>query len=165
MKKQLPKIIGLVALFVMGTAQLCTKVVTYGATSNTDAIARSYAVDMTTAMNETQKAMQSLGYQVLSVDESRSRVTAGWKPTTSDSHYLPLFGRRDFSAATGAYYQLTADFTDDGGKVKVTVATTVQSIAGKLSSSRIEEEKCLNRLDDFLRTPQILMTNVGVQNR
>lgn len=165
MKINILQVCGLLLLFWSSSAQLCTKVVTYGSTNTTDAIARSYATDMATALNETQKAMQSLGYQVLSVDESRNRVTAGWKPTTSDSHYLGLFGRHDFAAATGAYYQLTADLSDDNGKVKVTVATTVQSIAGKLSSNQIEEGRFFTRLDDYMRSPQILMTNVGVQSR
>lgn len=165
MKSFMIRLFGLGFLFLVATAQMCTKVVTYGRSTSTDVVTRSFAVDMTTALNETQKAMTTLGYQVLSVDESRNRVTAGWRPTTSDSHYMDLFGRKDFAAATGAYYQLVADFSDDAGKVKVSLSTTVQSVAGKLSSSKIEEEKFFNKLEDYLRSPQILMTNVGVQGR
>lgn len=157
--------VGFMALWLLASAQLCTKVVTYGATNYTTPVEHRYSADMATVTRQTQRALETLGYEVLSVDESRNRITAGWKPTTSDSHHFLLFDRQDFSAATGSYYQLIADLVQDGSVVRVSLSTAVQSVAGKLSSSKVEENRVLTRLDDYLRSPQILMTNVGVQNR
>lgn len=155
----------LLGLFWGLSAGMCTKVVAYGTTVQTDAVMADYSSSVETTMESAKKALESLGYSVLDEDLLQRRITTGWVPTTSDSHYLPLFKRKDYGASVGGYYQLIIDFTEDASKIRVTAYTKVQSVSGSLSSSHVEEKKLLTRLGNHMRSPQIVITNVGVQER
>lgn len=166
MKRSLFKTIAvLVVLWAFNSASMCTKVVVYGTDTATDPVTHSYSTNLTTALEQSRKALESLGYSIASVDESRNRITTGWKPTRGDSHYLNLFERRDYGANAGAYYQLIVDVFEDGTKIKIAASTVVKSISGTLKSSNVVEKEALTRIDDYMRSPQIEMTNVGVTER
>ncbi len=154
-----------IAIFLILFTVSCTKVLTYGATNNTKPLAHSYSSNLETAMHQTTKALESLGYEVLRKDEYRHRITTNWVPTKSDSHYLDLFKRRDYGASAGSYYQVVADIKTDGTRIKVSVSTVIKSISGKLKSSKVVEKKVLTKIDDFMRSPQIVITNVGMSER
>ena len=165
MNKKYVRLLGVTALFVFCSAQLCTKVVTYASKVGTDPVAHEYSTDTYTALEKTKKALDILGYEIVTVDESRNQITTGWKPVTSDSHYMNLFGRPDYAAADGAYYQVIANISQTGSKVEVSLSTNIQSVAGKLSSSKRIENDIFKQINTYLRSPQIIMTNVGVQER
>ena len=40
-----------------------------------------------------------------------------------------------------------------------------KSDLGKLKSSKVVERKVVKRVDEFMRSPQIVITNVGMQER
>jgi len=165
MKHKIFYIIGILTFWFMTTAASCTKVVTYGVDTHTLEVTHTYKSNVPTVLQQSKAALESLGYSVLRVDESRNRITTGWLPVKSDSHYFPLFGRADYSAAAGAYYQMIVDVFTDANDVKASASTLVKSISGRLESSLKAENKFLERLDDFMRSPQIEMTNVGVTER
>jgi len=165
MKRAILYTIGFISIWFWTTGASCTKVIAYGVDHHTPAVSHSYSSNVTTVLQQAQDALKSLGYNVLRVDESRNRITTGWEPTKSDSHYMLLFQRRDYAASSGSYYQLIVDIHSDGPKVNVAASTIVKSIAGRLSSSKELENKFLGRLDNFMRSPQIEMTNVGVKER
>lgn len=155
----------LVSIWLWSTGASCTKVVAYGVDHQTQALTHTYSSNISNAMEQTEAALESLGYKILRVDESRHRITTGWQPVKSHSHYMNLFNRKDFAASDGAYFQLIADIFSDGPGVKVAVSTKVKSIAGRLSSSYVAEKQALGQIDNFMRSPQIEMTNVGVKGR
>ncbi|MBF0107395.1 MAG: hypothetical protein HQM16_18955 [Deltaproteobacteria bacterium] len=165
MQKFFLKLMALFVLSVSLSAAMCTKVVTYAKDHRTEAIAHSYSTNIPIAMQQTQVALKSLGYNVQGVDWSTNQITTGWRPVTSDSHYMNLFNRRDYSANSGSYYQLVATCSQESHKVGVSVYTVVKSLTGNLSSSMVVEKKFLGRLDDFMRSPQIEITNVGLTER
>ena len=49
--------------------------------------------------------------------------------------------------------------------IKVTYSPTVKTIVGPLESSGVIEKRLLTQLHDYLRSPQIEMTNVGVKKK
>lgn len=165
MKRFVLHLFGFFAIWIFVSANMCTKVVVYGKDYMTEPVVREYSVDLTTALDKAQKAAQSLGYEVLRTDESLNRVTMGWKPVKSDSHYMDLFKRPDYAANTGSYYQLIVDFKESGSKVIVSAITKLKTVAGGLKSSHVVENEYLSRLDDLLRSPQIDITNVGMEER
>jgi hypothetical protein len=165
MRRRLFYIVGWWFLAGLSSANMCTKVVAYGSDANTPLVTQSYYSNLQTVREQSEDVLLNLGYEISSVDTSSNRITTGWRPVTSDSHYMVLFKHKDYSAASGAYYQMIIDMTDASPSVRVSVSTTVKSVAGKLSSSEVLENKFLTRLDDQLRSPQIEMTNVGVKNR
>jgi hypothetical protein len=155
----------LIGLWMSTTGQLCTKELAHGKNYTTAPVKQYYVSDLASVTKNVQRILQENGFEVLSVDESRGRITTGWRPTGVDSHYCNFFGRRDYGASDGAYYQLTADMSDENSKIKVNLSTTVKSLVGKMESSGVVERKIFTKLDDYLRSPQIEMTNVGVRNK
>ncbi len=147
------------------SSSACTKVVTYANIVTTEPIEKSYNTSLAVAMEKSQKALESLGYEIVRVEESQNQIVTGWRPTLSNSHYLTLFKRPDYSANAGSYYQIVADISADGNRIKVAVYTNVKSVAGNLTSSKVVENKFFERLGDFLRSPQIDITNVGMTER
>ncbi|OVE81699.1 hypothetical protein BVY03_02890 [bacterium K02(2017)] len=165
MIKPIQTIISLIVIAWLSSSAMCTKVVTYAKDYQTDSIDHSYSSNTAIALRQSQRALESLGYEISRVDETRFNIITGWLPTKSDSHYMPLFKRRDYSANAGAYYKLVVSISTDANKIKVSVHTIIKAISGKLKSSYVLENKFLKRLDNFMRSPQIEMTNVGVKER
>ncbi len=158
-------VVFLLVVWIFNSAGMCTKVVAYGTDTVTEPVASSYSSNVYTVFDTAKKSLEQMGYQITSADMVNNRIITGWRPVTADSHYLMLFGRPDYAANDGAYYQITADVTEADNKVNLTVFSTVKSMAGKLTSSRVVEKKILKQVDDLMRSPQIEMTNVGVTGR
>jgi len=159
------KTLGLIFFVIWVTAGMCTKVITYGTDSRTTPVVKSYSSNIAITLEKARKALDQLGYNVLYVDEANREVVTGWIPTKSDSHYLLLFQRKDYAASDGAYFQIHVEAEEDAGKVSVSVWTEVKSLSGNLSSSYVVENEILKQLDDYMRSPQIIMTNVDVKER
>jgi hypothetical protein len=159
------KFSALIAFCGLFSANMCTKVVAYGTDSYTPSVNKSYYSNLQTVLDQSDAVLKNMGFAVNSTDESRNRITTGWRPVSSDSHYLTLFGRKDYSAASGSYYQLVIDIADSTPQIRVSVSTAVKSMSGRLTSSQVIENTFLSKLDDQLRSPQIEMTNVGVKSR
>ena len=164
MQNRLKNIFILVLLILSVNA--CTKEVITAADHDTDIVSKQYAA--TTPADLYQKSTQVLvlmGYTFATADEVNQKITTVWRATTSGSHYLFIFGRRDYSAAMGAYYQLTVTINPVGNANRVDVKTTIKNLAGKLTSSHQIENEFFKKLDDAVRTPNIKMTNVGISNQ
>ena len=143
----------------------CTKVIAYGTTVDTAPLTKTYSTSTMFLTQKTREALKTLGYELTTDGEYDGHITTGWRPALSDSHYLELFKRRDYGASAGAYYQIVADIQAEGDRAKLTVATKTKSIAGKLKSSFRMEKQLLKQVDDYLRSPQITITNVGVEEK
>lgn len=154
----------LTVLVILITAA-CTKVVVLATDHATHPVSKRYAGDPMTLYEKSKKVLPAMGYEIVSTDDYQYQITTGWRPVTSDSHYLSLFNRRDYAAGDGAYYQLILNVVSEGSYSRVDVKTNVQAAAGKLSSAQRLERDFLVRLDDAARSPQIQVTNVGVENR
>ena len=165
MRPRLLKIMSVLFIGLWLSASMCTKVVVYGKDERTDAVSKTYKSNLRLSMLQAQKALESLGYEVSRVDNQQHQILTGWAAVLSDSHYKHQFNRRDYSASQGAYYQLQVDIVEYGDAIKVSVHTNVKSLIGDLSTSQVVENKFLKRLSDFMRSPQIQMTNVGVTER
>lgn len=147
------------------TGELCTKALVYGKDYRTQPKAELYENGFNEVMETTVKTLENMGYKVHHIDEAKGQVVTGWMPVESDSHYFDLFGRKDFGASDGAYYQLIVDFFQVGSKVKVSISTVAKTIVGRLHTNNKLERKIHRQLADLLRAPQIQMTNVGVDKK
>lgn len=152
-------------LALMLTAGMCTKVVVYAKDYETDSISERFAGEPDTLIHQSIQVLQNLNYQFSDIQDESKRIVTGWQSTSSNSHYMNLFNRKDYSASAGSYYQLIINFLPEGNFTRVEVATKVKSISGKLQSTKILEKKFLKSLKDYTRSPQIQITNVGVSNR
>lgn len=158
-------LIGVVFISFSFSAQTCTKEIVYGRDYYTTPKKAYFQADRTEMMESIQKALEQQGYEVQNIDESKGRVTSGWRAVEVDSHYFDLFGRKDYGSSDGAYYQVMVDLMEEGAQTKILVSTKVKTIVGKLESSGKVERRLLETIEDFLRPPQIELTNVGVRKK
>lgn len=152
-------------LFSVVLSSACTKVMVYATDHVTDAVTKKYTGEPATVYEKSRKILELMGYQITAADDYQYQITTGWQPVKSDSHYLELFKRRDYAASDGSYYQMSVACVAEGAFTRVDVKTAVKSASGKLSTSKSLEKAFLSRLDDALRSPQIQVTNVSVENR
>lgn len=143
----------------------CTKVVVRANEVKTNAVTKNYKTDLASVYEQSKITLEKMGYTLLQNDEAMQTLETRWQPTTSDSHFLPLFGRRDYSANQGGYYKLHIESEEQGSQVEVRVSTVLKSISGKLETSEVLEKRFLAKLSDALRSAQIEVNNVGMEEK
>jgi hypothetical protein len=158
-------LISVLFLWFSTTGQMCTKDIVYSKDYYTQPVSQYFDTDKATMMETVNRALEHDGYEIYNIDEAKGRYITGWKSVESDSHYLDFFGRRDYGLADSVYYQLVIDLLDEGSRVKVVASTTIKSIAGPMKSSGKVEKRIIAQLKDYLRAPQLIMTNVGVRKK
>ncbi|MFH1653011.1 MAG: hypothetical protein ABIE74_03045 [Pseudomonadota bacterium] len=124
-------------------------------------ISKSVSAPKDKVFEAATQAMGSGGYSIAVSDKKSGHIESVWVASTSDSHYLELFDRRDYGV-TGTYHQLVVDISDDDGKTLVKVGSRIKTLAGGIKSSKIEEKSFLKRLGDFLRKGEPGITNLGI---
>lgn len=159
------KVCLLLIVSFFATAGACTKVVTYGKDFKTNAISHTFSSNSAIAMELSKKALETLGYKIENYNLESGQIVTGWQPTTSGSHFLRLFKRKDYSGNAGVYYQFNVVVTEQTTGVLVSAYTTIKSIVGPLESSKQLENKFFKQLKTYMRSPQIIMTNVSVEER
>lgn len=107
-------------------------------------------------------ALQKEGYGVASENLQGGVIESNWVPVTSDSHYMPIFGRRDYGV-TNSYHQLEIQIVPMGGRTEVKVGSRAKTLVASLKSSGIEERKILDDIGDALRKSEPPLTNLGTE--
>lgn len=153
----------LVCVVVWGVS--CTKVVVRAKEQKTNPVSKQYASDVSSVFTASQQALEHMEFAMQDVDPLQLHLETRWHSTTSDSHYMDLFGRKDFAVNQGAYYKLVVDAEQQGNYVGVTAYTVLKTVAGKLESSQVVEGEFFKHLDDSMRSPQIEVTNVGMTSK
>ena len=156
------KRIALLLLFVTAWASACSKpLVSASAAKEIVAVSRSYAADTNDTYYAVRWGLQQTGIPVESEDLKEGVLTTKWMPATSDSHYFPLFDRRDYGV-TDTYYQMELHVIPGGGRTTVRIVSRVKTLVTGLKSSGIVEQKVLAKTADYLRSQEPTITNLGV---
>ena len=142
----------------------CTKEVVTARDYPTQSLSKYYRLSPEDALDKSSAVLTSMDYKILTTDNGALNLITGWVPTQSGSHYMNVFDRKDFAAATGSYYQLLVKVVPQNGYVRIDMQTNVKGIAGKLESTRSVETEFFKKLDDVARGANIKITNVGVTN-
>lgn len=100
-------------------------------------------------------------YGVASEDLKAGSIVTAWMPTTSDSHFVEVFGRRD-SSVNPSYYQLDIQLSPEGGFTIVKVSSHMKSLVSNLKSSGLAEDRVLKGIVKHLRKTEPNITNLGV---
>ncbi len=124
-------------------------------------VSRTYAANANDTYYAVRWALNEAGLPVASEDLAAGIITTKWVPVTSDSHYIELFGRRDFGV-TNSYYQLDLRISFDGGRAQVQAAARAKTLATNFKSSGIQERKVLDLIGAYLRTSEPEVTNLGI---
>jgi hypothetical protein len=124
-------------------------------------VSKSFSTDSTNALAAVRWALKINGYSIANENAGEGTITSSWLPTTSDSHAINLFNRRDFGA-NGAYHQLEVHVSGEDGRTRVDVGSRLKALVANLKSTGIEERKILNEIGNYLRTSEPELTNIGV---
>ncbi len=158
--QNLIKIISLICLgFLVGA---CSKPALYGTLQNSEDIVRYYQASPEETFRAVKSSLLFHGYSLKKVDEEMKTLETYWQPTTSDSHYVEVFGRKDFGTV-GAYYRFQIKVEPWNKGSKVVMINVANSIISNLKSSEREEDSIFTKIDDFTRHRDIQVTNIGLQ--
>lgn len=124
-------------------------------------VSKSFSTDTTNALAAVRWALNANGYSIANDNVGEGTITTTWVPTTSDSHAVDLFNRRDFGA-NGAYRQLEVHVSGEEGRTRVDVGSRIKTMVSNLKSTGIEERKVLNEIGNYLRTSEPELTNIGL---
>jgi hypothetical protein len=124
-------------------------------------ISREFAAEPNDVYYSVRWGLDQNGYAVAHEDLKSGIVTTTWQPVTSDSHYVPMFDRRDY-IVTKSYHQLEIQISSQDGRSRVKVGSRIKSLVSNLKSSGIEERKVLASIGDHLGTGEPEITNLGV---
>ncbi len=107
-------------------------------------------------------ALETNDYSVAEEDLRAGLIRTAWLPTTADSHYVPIFGRKDYGV-TNSYYQLKIKVLPEGTHTRVLVTSHAKTVVSTLKSSGIEEGKILASMAHYLRSKEPNITNLGIE--
>jgi hypothetical protein len=161
MKNWIAKACLVLSLFTFGVA--CSKPALYGSLQESPPIIKYYQVPPADAFRAAKEALVFLGYSVKQEDAAQGILETFWQPATADSHYVNVFGRKDYGTV-GAYYRIVVKVkprANNGSEVSITNAA--KSYISHLQSSQEEESKIFTKIDDFTRKRDIQVTNIGLQ--
>ena len=140
----------------------CSKPALYGTVQEAEPVVKYFAVPPEESFRATKEALTNRGYSLREVDDKNFTLETYWQPTTADSHYVLVFGRRDYGTVA-AYYRLAVKVTPQGNGSKVAIANVAKSFITDLKSSHREEDEVFIKVSDFTRKRDIQVTNIGLQ--
>ena len=145
------------------SAAACSKPALYGSLQESPPIIKYYQVPKADSFRAAKEALVFLGYSVKQEDLTQGIIETYWQPATADSHYVYVFGRKDYGTV-GAYYRIVVKVSDraNGGS-EVSITNAAKSYISNLKSSQEEESKIFAKIDDFTRKRDIQVTNIGLQ--
>lgn len=151
------------AVFVLSAS--CAKPMLDAKTHQMPNVSRDFKTDANQAYYAVRWALKTNGYAIANEDLQNGIITSGWLDSPVDAFYTTPFGHRDYGA-NGAYYQLVINIVpQDGGMTKVEITSRVKSIVSHLQSSGKVEKKILKKISDYLRTSDINVTNIGMEEK
>jgi hypothetical protein len=140
----------------------CAKPLATGKQYSTEPVKELFKTDTNEAYYAVRWALNTSDYPIEEQDLKEGILVTRFVSTKADSHYVPLFGKKDFGV-NGAYYRLRVMIQPSGGNVEVSVLTEVKSLMPNLKSSYYEEERILKKIGDYVRSPNARVTNIGVE--
>lgn len=149
-------------LLIACSAVACSRPLVTGRDVEMKSVTMSFNAPLIATFEAAEQALRNMDYKVEYADKDQGVLRTGWMPTKVDSHYLELFGRRDYGI-TGAYYHVAVRITADGPSVsKLEVSAPIRTIISRMHSSHVIEKKFLAKVKDLLRPADIQVTNIGV---
>ena len=155
------KLIAPLFLMALLTAS-CSKPSLYGTKQPNEPVIRYYKVPAADVFRATKEALSYRGYSLKQVDEENLSLETYWQPTIADSHYVEVFNRRDFGTV-GAYYRMEVKVTPQGEGSSVSIRNVAKSLIINYKSSRRDEHRLFDKIDDFTRRRDIQVTNIGLE--
>ncbi len=140
----------------------CSKPKLFGTIQEAEEVVQYFEAPPAEAFRATKEALVFRGYSIKEDDETNLSLETFWQPSTADSHYVNVFGRRDYGTV-GSYYRLAVKVSAQGNGSRVGITNVAKSIISNLKSSHREEDEVFLKVADFTRKKDIQVTNIGLQ--
>jgi hypothetical protein len=152
----------LIALVVAAVSSSCSKpLISAHVSEGIQYYSDTFAATPNDTYYAVRWALKEAGLPVESEDLPGGVIKTTWMPTSSDSHYLVMFDRRDYGV-TNSYYQLEVLVADKAGRTQVKVGSRVKTVVNNLKSSGEVEQRVLAEIGNFLRKSEPELTNLGI---
>lgn len=140
----------------------CAKVYRTAEPSDPKFIERQFLATPNEVYYALQWALKVSDYPIAEENLAGGIIHTRYVPVKATSHYVEIFGRKDYGV-TGAYHQLEVQVLPAGEETKVRIGSRVKGIVSNLKSSFTEEKKVLADVSNYLRDPNVRITNLGVK--
>lgn len=150
----------LILLMVLAFAQ-CTKPLLYGKVQQIKLTRRGYDQTYDKVFEAARWALTKNGYAIEDESKMKGTIETKWASQTPDSHYVEVFGRRDYGTV-GAYYHLDLAVYQESGIIQVVVRNIAESTVNRLYSTGIQEKKVLDDISLHLLGKTLDITNLGL---
>ena len=141
----------------------CTKVFRVSTPSKPHYYKQTYAANPNDLYYALRWALRTYGYPIAEEDLQNGVIKTRYVPVKGYSHYLEIFDRHDYGV-NGAYHQLEVRLVSQNGKTEVQIGSRIQSVVSRLQSAGSEEQMILSKVADYLRNPNMQVTNLGAQD-
>lgn len=152
----------LLCLLVFFSISGCVKPLVRAELQTNDPIEQTFNSGPNTVYYAIRWALADRGYPVGFEDLPGGVIQTAWVPVKSDSHYIKPFGTEDYGTV-GAYHQLEVHVIPAGSETKLSVVSKMKSIVQGLHSNGREERAVLEQVQNFLRSRDVEVTNLGVE--
>ncbi len=153
------------ALLITFAVAACNKPIVKSRDKEFAPLTKTFSNTSDETFTAAQKILEQAGFRIARADKDVGIIQTNWISTKATSHYLELFGKKDYGTV-GAYYRMTVKLEEKDNKSKVDVFTTARAIiSGRLHSDYSEEKKFLSKMTDYLRRDDFEITNVGVDEK
>lgn len=156
------KTISFLLLFGLLALSACTKTYRVAKETSPKLIQKEFAASPNDVYYALRWAFRSHGYPMAIEDLQNGVLKTRYVPVTPSSHYVAVFDRKDYGV-TGAYHQLEARLVPRGGKTLLKIGSKIQGVVANIHSNGSEEKMILGKVADYLRDPNVQVTNQGVQ--
>ena len=140
----------------------CAKPMAIATAKPQKAVSQTFANEPNEVYAAVRWALQTNGYPIETDDKQAGSLVSRWVATKIDSHYVKVFGRKDYGV-TGAYHRLEANLIPEEGGTRLEMISDVQSVVSTIYSSGKEEKMILEKAADYLRDPSVAVTNLGLE--
>jgi len=140
----------------------CTKTYRVATPSSPRLIKHTFAASPNDIYYALRWALRAYGYPIAEEDLQNGVIKTRYVPVKAHSHLLDTFGSPDYGI-NGAYHQLEVRLVPQNGKTEVQIGSRIQSVVANLKSSGREERLILEKVSHYLRSPNVQVTNLGVQ--
>lgn len=142
----------------------CTKIYRVAKPTPPQLFKKKFAANPNDIYYALRWALKANHYPIAEEDFQNGILKTRYVPVRVYSHYIDIFGRRDYGVS-GAYHQLEVRLTPQGGggHTEVQIGSRIQGVVSNLKSNGREEKMILGKIADYLRSPNVQVTNLGVQ--
>lgn len=140
----------------------CTKTYSVAKETSPKLIQKEFSASPNDLYYALRWAFRNHGYPMAVEDFQNGVLKTRFVSVKPSSHYILIFDRKDFGV-TGAYHQLEARLVPRGGKTVLQIGSRIKGIIANIHSNGSEEAMILSKVADYLRDPNVPITNQGVQ--